>query len=208
MGDLESTNVSMVSIQRRAEMRAARTSDSARRSVEVVILAGGLSERMGRDKARLRLGGRSLLSILRQVSREAGLPCRVLRRDTVKRCGPLGGILTALTSSKHEACLFLSCDMPFITPVLLREIVRSSRGQRTARFCNSEGRRGFPALIWQDHLRKVQNAINAQQFSIQSLAQRIRARTPRSSAGSEDELFNVNTPEEWRTARRLWAERG
>ena len=97
-------------------MRAARTSDSARRSVEVVILAGGLSERMGRDKARLRLGGRSLLSILRQVSREAGLPCRVLRRDTVKRCGPLGGILTALTSSKHEACLFLSCDMPFITP--------------------------------------------------------------------------------------------
>lgn len=88
-------------------------------SCEVCILAGGHSTRMGRDKARLQLGGVSLLTRLRRTARELHLPARVIRRDLVPRCGPLGGIFTALTVTSAEAMLFLSCDMPFVTSALL-----------------------------------------------------------------------------------------
>ncbi|MBI3868640.1 MAG: molybdenum cofactor guanylyltransferase [Verrucomicrobia bacterium] len=173
----------------------------------MVILAGGLSERMGRDKSRLRLGGRSLLSILRGVAREAGFPCRVVRRDAVPRCGPLGGILTAIASSRQDACLFLSCDMPFVAPSLLLRIVKTARSRRAACFTSRAGLRGFPAVIWRDHLPSLRRAIAGGELSLQSLARRLRARAPRLSGFDEAHFFNINTPEDWKTAQGLWLQR-
>src|SRR5262245_53027899 len=60
------------------------------------ILAGGRSSRMGRDKSRLRVGRRTMLTHAKQAAQALGLPVRVIRRDIVPRCGPLGGVLTAL----------------------------------------------------------------------------------------------------------------
>lgn len=68
--------------------------------VEVVILAGGLSTRMGRDKAGVRLGRRTLLGHVRLAAAETGWPVRVIRKDLVERCGPLGGVLTGMLTSK------------------------------------------------------------------------------------------------------------
>src|SRR5688500_2993407 len=76
-------------------------------TVEVCILAGGLSTRMGRAKARLRLGNRTLLGWVRRNAAALGLPVRVIRRDLVRRCGPLGGIYSALKTTKAFAVLFL-----------------------------------------------------------------------------------------------------
>ena len=86
--------------------------------VSVSILAGGLSSRLGRDKARVRLGRRTLLAHVRRAAKELGLPVRVIRRDLVPRCGPLGGVFTALKTSRADAELFLACDMPFVSASL------------------------------------------------------------------------------------------
>ena len=67
------------------------------RRFEMCILAGGLSSRMGRDKSRLRLGGRTLLARIRATAKVIGLPHRIIRRDLVANCGPLGGLYTALS---------------------------------------------------------------------------------------------------------------
>src|SRR5947209_6218677 len=92
-------------------------------SVAVCILAGGLSSRMGRNKAHVQLGGLTLLQWVRRIARTLGLPTRLIRRDVVPRCGPLGGIYTGLVTSTASAELFLACDMPLIRPALLQEIV-------------------------------------------------------------------------------------
>ena len=92
-------------------------------AIEACILAGGLSSRMGTDKARLRLGRKTLLGHVRAAARAAGLPLRVIRRDIVPRCGPLGGVYTALRSTRAEAVMFLSCDMPFVTGELLQRLL-------------------------------------------------------------------------------------
>src|SRR5215813_7948185 len=91
-------------------------------SLAISILAGGLSTRMGRDKAGLRLHGKSLLQWVRGSALQTGYAVRVIRRDLVPRCGPLGGMHAALTTSQAAAELFLACDMPFIEPRWLRKL--------------------------------------------------------------------------------------
>jgi len=104
------------------------------RRFEICILAGGLSSRMGRDKSRLRLGGRTLLAHVRATAKMIGLPHRIIRRDLVAHCGPLGGLYTALVTSRADATLFLSCDMPFVSAGLLEMLVRKARHNENALF--------------------------------------------------------------------------
>ena len=69
----------------------------------------------------LELDFRAMLAAhVRAAARASGLPVRVIRRDCVERCGPLGGVLTALMSTRREAVVFLSCDMPFFTARTIR----------------------------------------------------------------------------------------
>src|SRR5262245_27585451 len=65
---------------RAISMKNARTKDAA---IEICILAGGQSSRMGRDKSGLRLGGKTLLGRIRQTAEQSGFPVRVMRRDLV-----------------------------------------------------------------------------------------------------------------------------
>jgi molybdopterin-guanine dinucleotide biosynthesis protein A len=97
-----------------------------KRTCEICILAGGLSRRMGKDKTRLRLGRRSMLALIRAQARATGLPVRVIRRDAVPRCGPVGGIYSALQTTRAEAVLFLACDMPFVTAELIQWILEQT----------------------------------------------------------------------------------
>ena len=121
----------------------------AREKLEICILAGGLSTRMGRDKTRLKIGPMTMLARVRQAAAAAlpANPVRVIRKDIVPRCGPLGGIATALKKSGARAVLFLACDMPLVSPALLRRIVRASRDGERAVFAEQSKRVGFPCAL-------------------------------------------------------------
>src|SRR5258708_14486916 len=101
----------------------------------ISIGAGGLSKRMGRSKADLRLGSNTLLGHIRNEARTLGLRVRIVRRDLVPRCGPLGGIYTVLKTSVADAELFLACDMPFVSSALMARLIGSwKRNPRAAFF--------------------------------------------------------------------------
>lgn len=103
--------------------------------LSAAVLAGGRSRRMGEDKALLPLapGGAPLLAVVLErlggiaddpfivaTDRPAygafGVP---VYADAYPEAGTLGGIATALRHAKHEHCLVVACDMPFINPGLL-----------------------------------------------------------------------------------------
>ncbi|MCS7050494.1 MAG: molybdenum cofactor guanylyltransferase, partial [Thermomicrobium sp.] len=110
-------------------------------STSVAILAGGQSRRMGRDKALLDFHGEPLLGrVLRRVrpltddlfivasDRPAYLQFGVpVVPDRIPDAGPLGGIYSALLSARHEYCLVLSCDLPFVDPLLLQGLLALPR---------------------------------------------------------------------------------
>ena len=159
---------------------------------EVCILAGGKSERMGQRKERLPLDGMALVDWSKQIARGAGFPYRVIDQDLVESRGPVSGILTAQKTSKAKFQIFLSCDMPFVRSGTLRKLAR----ENSAAFARNAGRVGFPFLL------PGNSPITGE--SLQAIARQLSAR---SLDISEDESFNINTPADFKQAKRLLSQR-
>ena len=157
---------------------------------------------MGRDKARVRLGRRTLLGHVRRTAESVGAEVRVIRKDRVPRCGPLGGIYTGLKTSAHEAEVFLSCDMPFLTPALLTHLMEA----RPPAFVEQNRTVGFPLIVSVVDLGVVEEEMRAQRFSLQNLAKRLKARCLPVREREGRQLFNMNTPADWREAQLRLAE--
>jgi molybdopterin-guanine dinucleotide biosynthesis protein A len=152
---------------------------------------------MGRDKAGLRLGRRTLLGQIRATARECGLPTRVIRHDRVPTCGPLGGIYTALATGRAETVLFLSCDMPFVSTRLLRAILRRFSRPKEALFVERNQRVSFPFLLRRTTFPAIGRQLTKKEFSLQMLARALHAQTLRPSRSQEAELTDINTPEDY-----------
>ena len=174
---------------------------------EIAILAGGLSERMGRDKLALRIGRRTSLGHVRALAASLGVPTRVIRRDLVPRCGPIGGIYTALKRARKKTLLILSGDMPFVSGEFVGELLASLREGDRAAFARSDSGYGFPAVLRVEALATVESQMAAGKRSIQALAGALAARGYRPPARLEEDLFNLNTPADWEAARVIWSRR-
>lgn len=99
-----------------------------------ILLAGGMSRRMGTDKAALPWGEGTLLThkvqqikphvdeiliITANEGRYNVADCRTVR-DLYPQEGPLGGLLTGLSASNEGWHWLTACDMPFLVPEVLR----------------------------------------------------------------------------------------
>lgn len=105
-----------------------------------VILAGGHSRRMGRDKAAVKLAGVALLQwVIDRVASEVA-EIIVVRRsaqalppisgskvrftdDIYEEKGPLGGLHAGLTEVRAWPVLALGCDASLLEPRLLRRLL-------------------------------------------------------------------------------------
>ena len=111
----------------------------------IIVLAGGASRRLGRDKAVEEVGGRPLIQrvIERLALVDAEIVVVVNNPDRVKSLplpdgtqiaidlfpggGALGGIYTGLKAAKTGWGMVVACDMPFLNAALLNYIL-SQRG--------------------------------------------------------------------------------
>jgi len=111
--------------------------------LSAAILAGGLSRRMGEDKALLALrpGDPPLAKLV--IDRAAAVADEVFvvstQRPGYERfgvpvvddrhpgAGVLGGIATALAAAAHDHCLVVACDMPFLSRPLLEWLADQPR---------------------------------------------------------------------------------
>lgn len=104
----------------------------------VVILAGGQSRRMGRDKATLSWEGGdllgSLLTRLLSLSDDVIVVSNIHRNiphtarqvaDIIPGKGPLSGIHAGLVSARHPLVFFTACDLPFLIPEVVLKMVDS-----------------------------------------------------------------------------------
>lgn len=103
-----------------------------------VVLAGGRSRRMGRDKAFLTIDGTTLVrrqaALLASVGCgeilisgrpdvDYGVPEARIVFDPVEDGGPLAGLVAALNAMKHARLLALAVDLPHMTPQFLRTLL-------------------------------------------------------------------------------------
>ena len=110
-----------------------------------VVLAGGRSRRMGRDKALVQVDGMTLLEraveILRPHVRELVImgdperhthPRAVTIADERPGRGPLGGLVTALAQGRYGRIIALACDMPGVNDRLLLHLKGRMDGRTDA----------------------------------------------------------------------------
>jgi len=198
-----------------------------------VVLVGGSSRRMGRRKSELRLAGMSLLErslrMLRPMVRGlavagghsateglAGVSAAQRRgvtwlADTAADVGPLGGLLAALAHDPAADWLCVACDMPAIRPDAVAWLLKQHRpgaDATLARLTREGAAEPFPGIyagragpILRQALRK---GVRSMWRAIERLNARIATVPPR----LEECWYNVNTPEEWRAARRNLLEAG
>ena len=189
----------------------------------VVILAGGGSARMGRDKSRLPLGGRPLAEALAERYRPLGeavylsvshpaepaVPGAVLLPDLRPGQGPLAGLEAAFASTPAERVFLTAVDLPFGEPALAR-LLLDALGEWDA--CLLRRPEPLFAAYRRSCLPQVRACLDGGRRAMGALLDRLDCRflEGRALAGFDLDraLFNANTPEDWARAERLCAGRG
>lgn len=107
-----------------------------------VVLAGGLSTRMGANKAFMEVQGERIIDrtvrVLKDVFSEVilvtndtllylDLDC-ILVTDVLPNKGPIMGIYTALLFASGEYIFVVACDMPFLNADFIRFMVEKREG--------------------------------------------------------------------------------
>ena len=186
-------------------------------SIYGLILAGGSSSRMHRDKASLRYLGQTQLDravalARRHVSKvfvsvranqtldpdRAQYPMIV---DSVQARGPIVGIRSALAAHPKAAWLVLACDLPFLSDTAI-EVLLQNRDPKTLATAYTSAHDGLPeplCAIWEPAAAPVLADYQAaggecpRKFLIRHGARLLKLVDPRA-------LDNVNTPEEYAAA--------
>jgi molybdenum cofactor guanylyltransferase len=191
--------------------------------VEGFILAGGLSSRMGADKSRLRLGGRTFVELAadalgavtravsvvgsRQELGEHGLP---VVPDVYERLGAMGGLHAALSACEARWAAVVSCDLPFVTGELFARLASLREDDTEAVAPVQEDGRPQPlcalyaARVCRDTAEEL---LRADELRPRALLRRVRTRWVECTELSDLEgasifFSNVNTPADFEEALR------
>lgn len=200
-------------------------------SLGLIILAGGRSSRMGRDKAALPWRGATLLTDLLLRSQAvafdeivvsanrppdlSALPPELAARirvvaDDCQDCGPLGGMEAAFRACTCSYCLVLSVDLPFYDFSPVKQILpKLAQMPPVDLFLPMSESRPQPlAAIYrrEPSLEAAQTALAAGKRRVLSIADKLAVRFL-DDAGAPILYENVNTPSAYKAALAIDANR-
>ncbi len=174
-----------------------------------IILAGGMSRRFGSNKALSRFEGERLIQ--RLCNTVGSVTDRMMlitntpddfaflelesRKDLVPRCGPVGGIYTALRTASTPLCLCVACDMPFIRPAFLEYMVERSSGYDVVVPVNEGREEPLCAVYRETCVPAIEHRIQAGRYKITGFFDEVRVlRVAPEDAEFHDAdmFFNIN----------------
>lgn len=175
-----------------------------------LILSGGKSSRMGRDKATILYHGKSQLEFLYELLQKVckrvfvsckhntspanNIPCIVDQFDFET---PLNGIASAFKQFPNVSWLTVPIDMPNITVETLQCLIKNRDYQKLATcFYDSEGKNPEPLVaLWESTASShLQNYISAGGKSPREFLQRHSANLI--DVPDQNMLININDPDE------------
>jgi molybdenum cofactor guanylyltransferase len=172
-------------------------------NISAVLLAGGQSRRMGKEKATLLFRGKPLwqtqLELLQKLE-----PTEIFvsgRTDPVWRTadvqfvaddppsrGPLSGLAASLAKMRTRHLIALAIDMPFMTEKYLRFLC-SQIEPRCGVIAKIEDRfEPLAAIYPEEALANVQSALSGEDYSLQTVAEGL-------AAAGKLEVIPVTLPE-------------
>lgn len=187
-----------------------------------VVLAGGLSSRMGQDKASLHHINSSMLEFSKQILTDSGINNVVVSGDNyevpdqIKQSGPVGGILSVLSRFPHvKSLLILPVDLPFITTKALTDLrMKGELSQKATYFTDHHIPLYLPnnayleLFLTQAFTGQTNNQDKNSRFSVKGPSIKgLLTQIPHQSIQINDAntLFNSNTPDDWRHVKKQFS---
>jgi len=194
-----------------------------------IVLAGGSSQRLGRPKPFVEVGGVPLIqrvtATAAQVADEVvvvsrgDLAARIERslrlvrvvRDRSRVQSPLVGLVAGSEASRSEYVAALACDLPFLRPALLRRLFSAANGRGAAipRWPTGMIEPLVAVYARRPLLNAARAALEAAERSNHSMIHRLEdvryvdVALLRTADPQLDSLMNVNSPADLARARRM-----
>jgi len=196
-------------------------SDAAvRNDITGVILVGGKSRRMGRDKAFLDVGGKTLFEKVLDAFREnfskiiltgdrgerfAGYDLPVY--EDILSGSALGGIYTGLHYADTDTVFVSSCDLISPSSRVIRHLCSLTGNGDAVVPKLAHGYEPLFAAYSRSCLSSVKTMLQAGNYCVYDLYRHIDVREVserelESAGGGRDAFLNLNTPEEYEAAKR------
>jgi len=176
-----------------------------------VLLAGGKSQRMGRDKALLQVGGKTLFeSSLRLLMQFFSRIIIAGDRPDLEQPGilsiadiypgsALGGLHTGLQAAETDWVFVVPCDMPYPDARLVALLLQNRTGVDAVVPRTEDGYEPVFALYHKNCLVQMEQMLRQNQYRIYDFYQRIRIRyldPPQLPRDWKRSLININTPDQ------------
>lgn len=183
-----------------------------------LILTGGESKRMKKDKGGLSYHGKTqrehLLSMAQNYCSQSYISCNAAQANELKgdfpviednflKLGPMGGILSALRFNPNTAWLTLACDLPFLSEKTLHYLITHRNPHKAATaFLDPKGEFPEPLItIWEPKSYLILLNFLSQGISCPRKVL-INSEVEILESPNRKELFNVNYPEEYETVQK------
>jgi molybdenum cofactor guanylyltransferase len=175
-----------------------------------IIMAGGTSSRMGRDKGMLPIDGRpmiehisnklrthfkQLLISANEMEKYSFLGIDVVPDKTPGR-GPLMGVASALEASAHDVNAVIACDMPGVDVTLVRRMLRECKGYEGVVPVTGQSLLEPMCAVYRKGLLKtMQQALASGEWRIKEVLKRCRIKYIEVSDPAP--FRNINTAEDY-----------
>ncbi|MGI5901766.1 MAG: molybdenum cofactor guanylyltransferase [Desulfitobacteriia bacterium] len=195
-----------------------------------VLLVGGESRRMGKNKAFLEIEGQPLISrslkILEETFAEVLISCRERElysdfgfktvTDVYKGRGPLGGLFSVLPEARFDYVFLVACDMPLLNKQAIYYLYEQCEDQDMVLVKDVGKIHALHAFYHRRILPLVEKKIKDGELRLLDLLEECSSKivdlaviqNPLFRQLMIESLKNVNTPEEWekilaKTQKRL-----
>ena len=200
------------------------------RGISGVLLAGGRSVRMGRDKRFLQLDGVSLLDralsvfdrlfpevliVVAEMTPDLDALGRRVVTDLIPNRAALGGLYTGLFHASQARVFVAACDMPFLNPAVVTALTNAAPRADVVMARLAHGLQPMHAVYSKRCLPTLEVMAEENDLKVQSIADApdlvVHIVSEEDLRRMEPQLLsfmNINTPADLEFARKLLAGRG
>ncbi|MFV9482350.1 molybdenum cofactor guanylyltransferase [Christiangramia sp. ASW11-125] len=186
-------------------------------AIEVFVLAGGKSKRMGTDKGLVKFKGNPMISHIIEILDKLNLKTSIVSsneeylkfgkpvyKDVIPNKGPLGGLYTALEYSQAPMVLLLACDMPSINRKGIQSLMTVAEPGKIAIATDRTQISPLFACYPRSLKDKVANALLADELKMQDfISKQSHVVLDLNSLENTEILQNLNTIEELKAAESM-----
>jgi len=190
---------------------------SAKYELSAIIIAGGKSSRMGKDKRLVHLLGESLIErsiklaesfssdiVISSNDHLAEYKAYKVIPDRDKDQGPLAGLISALPEINNSLCIVLSCDMPNVSVKMVEKLVSSYSHNRIVLYATEKMVQPFPALIPNSIMKDLTQKYRENERSIKAVYQSLpHTLIQPDDAKLSSGFLNINQPGDIEKAMKI-----